>query len=401
MSAALELEAPSSTSLAVIPASAVSTIIAADVDGILGAYAAKVRAFRPDISTKAGRDEMKSLAAEGRTVKASLLRLAAGLKESAIKTQRAINAEERVLEEKMNALIADIRAPLTAFENAEKQRVADHEAALARLQENPAFYAAPNEAADYQARLDWLHGQPQRDWQEFAQRAADVLADEIAKTTNAIAVARKREAEAAELARLRAEAEERARQDAARQQAEREARLVAEAADKARRDAEAKAERERQETLRAAAEERARVEREAAAEQRRIEAERQAAHDRAEAAERRRIADAAAARDREEAAARKAEADRVAAEQKAKRDQEAAVAAERKRHADEQAERDREAAAAQAAADERAANRAHQAAINNAAVEALLALTHIDEQTARQVIVVVARNEIPAMRIEY
>lgn len=49
--------------LAVIPATALPTILAADKDDILGKLAAKVAAFKPDISTAKGRDEIR-LAAE-------------------------------------------------------------------------------------------------------------------------------------------------------------------------------------------------------------------------------------------------------------------------------------------------------------------------------------------------
>ena len=47
------------------------------------------------------------------------------------KTVDAINAERRILKEKLEQLEDDVRGPLTAYEEAEKQRIAGNEATLA------------------------------------------------------------------------------------------------------------------------------------------------------------------------------------------------------------------------------------------------------------------------------
>ena len=400
------------TALAMIPASAVSIIVAADPNDILGKLAAKVAAHKPDVSTTKGRDEMRSLAAEIARAKMDLIRLGKGLTEADRARIKAVNGECSILEERMDALKDQVRAPLTEYENREKARVAGHEAALDRLHEAPGFYTHEgNASADYRLRLTWLEAQPTRDWEEFANRASDVLAQEIRLARSALENAEKREAEAAELTRLREEAVERARQDAIRLQAERERQIAADAAAKAKRDAEAAAERERLETMRVAADERARVEREAQeaaakaqAEQQRVERERLAAEERAAAAERSRIAAEKQAKADAEAATQRAEAARVAAAEQARRDQVAAVEAERRRAelaaVDEKRRQEAEVAAKRAEDERRAADKAHRKAINAAALAALLPLG-LSEELGQAVIVAIAKGQVPAVSITY
>lgn len=165
------------------------------------------------------------------------------------------------------------RAEAVRAVDAEIARVAAHEAALDAICESPEFYYPGNTASDLRSRLEYLHAwrqSPSRDWQEFAKRAADALASEIAKTKVALAAAEKREAEAAEATRLAREAAEQARR-------EREALIAAHA---------------RREAARVAAAAAAEIARQKAAED-------------AAAAERKRIADAQA-KDAAEAAAREA-----------------------------------------------------------------------------------------------
>jgi colicin import membrane protein len=419
MSAQLSMPEPETTALAVIPASAVSTIVAADNCDILGKLAAKVAAFKPDASTDPGRKAIRSFVHGLRGDKASLLRLGKGLKEDAIKTQRSVNAEERIIEERMDAYIERLMAPVTEFEAIDKRRVSDHEGALRDLQCLAVFAAEPDSDA-IAARMAILREWDARAWQEFKDRATD-YAETALHTLNAMhAAALKREDEAAELARLRAEAEERARLDAIRQQAEHEARIAKEAAERATREAEARAERERLDTLRAAAEERTRVELEAQRERQRIKAEADAAAQRAEdarlaaemdrvaaeqratrleeqarqaeadriAAEQKRVADAAAL-------ARRVEADRVAAAARAETEQRLAVEAERQRAEDERA-------AEEAEAQRRADNRAIAEKVNREVLASLMkAVPGLNEGAAADVVKAIARGLIHHTKIEY
>lgn len=294
------------TALALLPPTAVSIIVAADKDDILRTLAAKVAAHQPDISTKAGRDAMRSLAYEVAHAKVALVKIGKGLTEEWRASTKAVNDECRLIEDRLDGLRDQVRAPLTAYENAEAERVKAHADAVAAIKEHPDYYTravvGADPPTDYERRLAHLRAYPARDWQEFADVAAQALAVEIAINERALALARKREADAAELATLRAEQAERARQEAERKQAEREALIRREAAEQARIAAEqesfrvAAAARAQAEQARIAAEEEAsRLVREADYRARQAEAERAAAEQRALQAEGERMAAHAAA----------------------------------------------------------------------------------------------------------
>lgn len=414
-------DAIESTELTVIPKS-LPTILAADQTDIFGRLFAELKDFKPDISTRKGREEIASKALKVSVAKQDLLRLGKTLKEDHLRIQKAIVAEEKIVTEKFDALRNEIRAPLTEFENREKSRVAAHEAALAAIVEPPG-YGATETIAELEARLDYLNNYPPRDWQEFTARAADALAVERDRAAGLLTAARKREAEAAELERLRAEEAERQRLAAIETQRLREEQIAAEAAANAKAEAEARAAQEAREAeeraqaqLRAAeaervrqAEEAARREREAAEALERAEREKQEA---IEAVERERLASLErqrAAEDRQRAAAQMAEAARVAAEKRAETERVAAVEAERRRAAED--------AETKRVEDERrAADKAHRAAINNEAVKAIeivlenplfsIGTTKPTELLpgplmARALVTAVAKGEIPHVRIVY
>ena len=222
---------------ALVPAEVFAT---GGVRALLDKIEREVRAVRTDISTPAGRDQVRSLAYKVARSKTALDAMGKGLTDEWRARTDAVNAERRAIRDRLDALAEQVRKPLTEWEDAEKARVAGHERALAEMVEAPG-YGATETAAELELRLSYLRSYPARDWREFAQRAADTLAAEIERTERLLAAARKREAEAAELARLRAEEAERARQEAARLQAEREARIAAEAAERAQRQAEERA----------------------------------------------------------------------------------------------------------------------------------------------------------------
>ncbi len=233
----------------------------------------------------------------------------------------------------------------------------------------------------------------------------------------------KAEADAAELARLQAEA-------AAREQKEREDRIAAEAAEKARLEAEAKAERERlerEEAARIAAEsaEKARLEEQQKAERDRIakeEADRmvretaerarkqaeeaaELANQRAEQAERDRVA-----------AAEQAEKDRLESEQRAKdaaakAEKDAQEAAERAKHEAaeaarlatekaEQAQRDKEEREQKELA-AREADQKHREEIDGMACAVLIDLCNLSPSAAKAIITAISADLVPNVKIHY
>lgn len=366
------------TELTVIPASSLPTILANDKDDILGKLAAKVAAFQPDISTHAGREEMRSLAAQIARAKVALVKIGKSLTEDWRAATKAVNTECNTIEARMDELRDKVRAPLTAWENAEKERVAAHERALADIVEGPGWGVV--ETSDEIAlRVRYLENYPPRDWQEFKDRYIATLAAELDRARAAHATAMTRETEARELARLRAEEAERQRQQQEQERIAREAQIAADAADRARREAEAKAEQ------------RAQAERDAAAKR---------ALDAAEALslaeQERQLADA-----RAKDVAERADRDRIEAEAKAERDRLAAIDAERRRVAEE-AEYERK------RAEVRAADQAHRGAVNREAMAAIqMALSvHIPDATkaglaAKAVVVAIAKTDVPHVSIHY
>lgn len=333
------------------------------VEAIISKLEEDVRSIKTDMSTPGGRKEIASIAHKVARSKTALddmgKDLVSGLKAQAGK----IDAERRVIRDRLDALKDEVRKPLTDWENADKDRVAAHEQALASASQYLAL-APTASTADLKGFLAEIGQIAQRDWQEFAARATGTMDEVRSRLNKALAEAEKRDAEAAELVRLRAER-------AAREQAEREATIAAEAAERARAAAEQKAAREAEAAARAAE-----------AERKRVEQEKSAAVARAEKAEADRVA-----------AAAKAEQDARDAAEAAERRQAAAIEAERKRVADIAAKEAEETA-------RREANKAHKAKINNAAVAALVA-GGLAEDVAKLAVTLIARRQIPAISISY
>jgi hypothetical protein len=390
-----------STALTIIPQAAVPTILAmTGAPDILKSLSDELAAFKPDISTPKGRAAIASMAAKVATAKMDIVRIANSTTEEWRTKTKLVVSERNDLEERMDALKAEVRAPLTEFENAEKERVAGHEKALAAISEAPR-YGHTESSDELRERLAHLRDYPARDWQEFATRATQQLEEEIERTQALLASAVKREAEAAELEHLRAEAAENARKEAERAKAEHEARIAAEAAERARIEAERKAAEEA-----AAAERKAREEREAAERAARSETEAAARREREAMAEAERAkraaeqaeADLLAAIERERIAKEKAEIDRVAAAEKAERDRmEAEIAAV-------EAERRRQSAAAKAEADAAAArekDRAHKSKIMGEAKLALIEHASIDEAMAVAVVKAIVAGKISHTSVRF
>jgi colicin import membrane protein len=280
------------TALAILPRASLPTILAADDKDIFGKLFAELKDFAGDVSTPKGRAEIASKARKVAVAKMDLIRLADGLKENAIKTQRAVNEEVKVVKEKMDALRDHVRAPLDEYEAREERRVATHEARLKTLEDGPlaAEHSTSAEIANDIGVFAELYAGV--DWEEFAERANKVRTNTVNALRVAYQAAKTREDEA-EAARLAAEEEaERQRLAAIEAQRLREEQIAAEAAAEATRRAreaaelEAQAAEERAQAALREAEERAQAERDAAAERGRL-----AARALADAAERERVAE--------------------------------------------------------------------------------------------------------------
>lgn len=337
------------------------------LDAIIDKIEAEVKNIDRDISTEQGRDNIRSIAFKLAKSKTALDKMGKDLTEEQRKQIEAVNTERKRAWERMEALQHEIRKPLTDWEDAEKNRVAGHEAALVHIESLGVFTDIPT-TEQIEARIKQFSAVAPRVWQEFEPRynyTVKTLSDGFAAR---LAESQKRDAEVAELEHIRKE-------EATRKQKEHEERIAKESAEKARLATEEKA----REDAKIAADK-------AKDEQNKVEREKQEADARAKKAE----ADALAER---EQAAR----DRIAAEEKAEKDADAAA----------QRERDKIAAEKKAEADalaKREADTAHRKKINNetlAAIVAVLNTTISPTDQAKSVIQAIAKGEIPHVKISY
>lgn len=378
------------------------------VDTILEKLEAKVRASAKDldISTPKGRKEVASLAYKVARSKTALDDMGAKLTEETRAFINAVNADRKKARDRLDALKDEVRKPLDDFEAAEAARIKAHEDGIAALIALSMFGVPPDTDA-IAARLEEAQAADTSGFREFTKRAEDAKAGAVAKLEAILEESRKRDAERAELERLRKEAAERAAREEAERIEREKQEAAARAAEEARIAAEEKARREAEEAERRAAAERERIEREAREkaeaaerERQRVERERAEAEERAAQAERDRQAAERRAKEAEEKAerdrieaARRAEKERKAADERAQRQAEEAARLERERI--EQASR-----AAEEAARQREADKAHRASINRAALDAFVA-AGLSEGAARTAVEAIAKGNVPNVRISY
>lgn len=319
------------------------------IDAVLEKVATEARAQVLDVTTPTGRKFIGSLAHKVARSKTALDDMGKDLVSEWKQKAKVVDAERKKARDFLDNLKAEIRQPLTDFEEQEKKRVADLEARVADLQ-GMGEMRIDATATEVQARLDTLLAlKLGDDWQEYRDRAGEVRDAIIAYLTVRQEAEAGREANQLELARLREEAAERQRKEA-------EDIIRAAAAEKAKRAAEdeARVAAERVEIERRAEESRARAHAE--------ELERQKQRAIAEAEDARLAAAAAAANERR----------RIEAEQEAEVE----------------------------AARQREANRTHRAKINRAAVTALREHGLSDED-AKATVIAIASGAIPNVTISY
>ena len=318
-----------------------------------------------DYRTPAGNREARSHVHALRKVKGEIDRARKAEKADILERGRQVDGQAKELVAEVDAMIETHAAELRRIEDEEAARVAALQARLDWFNEQTE--AADDEGAPHGSNYlrDRLAAVREvvidESWQEFAEAAEAHQKVAAGMIENLVAAAEKREAEAAELARLReeqerreaaerAKAEQEARERAEREQKEREERAAREAAEKAQREAEEALERQRQEH-------------EAALQRERDEAERREREVR-EAAERK-------------AAAEKAERDRLERER---------LEAEAKARAEE---------------DRRRRDREHRATVHSEAAAAIAAHAGVSNEIAMAVVEDVAAGVIPHIEITY
>lgn len=334
------------------------------LDPIIEAIEKEARSLVPDVSTRKGRDAIASMAHKVARSKTYIDNAGKDLVAELKALPKQIDESRRIVRERLDALKDEVRKPLTDWENAESAR---KEALQQRLVDLRALADVIDGVGNYlpsveiQQRIESAKAVAlDESWQEVAAEAGVAKDATIQQLEAAMIVAKQREHEAAELERLRKEAEEKAR-------LEREENIRREAAEKARRDAEQKAKAELEAAARREAEEKARAE---LAERQRIEAEQRAAREKQEA-------EARARREKEEA---------VAAERRRQEEAEAARLAEEQRKAEEEARR--------------AADKEHRRTVNRRVYADLIA-QGIPEEFAQKAVLAIAGGKVQDAHIKY
>lgn len=325
------------------------------LDPLLAKVRNEIDSFVPDVTTKKGRDEIASIAFKVAQTKTYLDKAGKELVDELKQQPKMVDAERKRMRDLLDAWKDEVRAPLTALEDAEKEVLSKLEfmrgidtLTSVQIQERI------NQAGEIDISFAVIKPKDLEKQKAFTLEFLQAKYDEV----NAL------EVKQAEIERLQKEAAE-------REQKEREEKIAKEAAERARIEAETKAkleaeriEKEKRQAIEAAERaERERIESEQRAERLRIEAEQRAEREKQEAIE----------RERREAEHR--EQMRIQAEQMAKAQ---AEEAERKRKADHE----------------------HRRAVNNEVLQALLS-NGIDEATAKEVIKLSAQGLTGRMIINY
>lgn len=337
------------------------------VENGLDSFLEKIRAGVnevPDLSTAKGRARIASLAAQVSRSKTAVEKPGRDYLKRLKEQPKVVEAELRRFVTECDQLRDEVRRPLTEWEDAEKartealqQRLVDLRA-LADVIDTSGNYLP---SADIQERILEAKSVVLDDsWQERAAEAGVAKDSTIQQLEASLVIAQKREHEAAELDRLRKEAEEKAR-------LEREENIRREAAEQAKRDAEAKAQAEIDAAARRESEARAATER---AEREKIEAQQKAERE-------------------AKAAAEKAEQEKnaaIAAEHRRQEEAESARLAEQKRIAEEEARR--------------AADKEHRRSINRQAIADLIE-SGLTQEMAEKALIAIASGKVSAVSIKY
>lgn len=345
----------------------------------------------PDVTTKAGRDAVASVAYKVARTKTALIAQGKKLTETWREQTKKVNAACNTIEERLDTLKEEVRKPLTEWEKAEQARIDGHVARLdALIAMSKVGFGLPS------AELQNLYAEAEaisvakEAWDEYAPQAAMARDNAVDTLKRLYQTAVKQEQEAAELEQLRAEKVERDRIEAERLAAEEAARVEAERIERER----LAAEQRKADLVKAAEEAAQRVEREAA--------------EKLEAAKR----EAAEAEERHHKALQDAEAARVReAEEAKRREQEAAErhareVAEAKEKAEREAADERQRVADKLTAEleeqrRRDADKAHRKEINTAIVKELIECAGISQTSAQKIVVHMVSGLVPNVTLKY
>lgn len=330
-------------------------------EGLFNHIKDEISNFTPDVSTARGRDAIKSFAFKITKTKTAIDAAGKLLTEDARKTIDAVNAARRESRDELQQMADQVRKPLTDWEEAEKKRVADCEAIIARIKSARNVYIEDTSeiVRERGKEIFALQIDPAvfKDATEEAQREKD---ETIASLRASMARLKKAEDDAAELARLKqAEADRIQREEQKQREAE---------------------DLRRKEQEEAAAEAQRKADEEAEA--RRVEEASRRAAEEAREAEARKAREEQEERERKHQADLAAERERVAKLEQEKEDRERVE--REQREAEEARQRDFQ----------------HREAVKSAAAEALVK-AGAPVNLAEKIVLAIIAGEIPNVKMEF
>lgn len=361
------------TELAILPAKDVALTVFSTPNG-LDPYLQIVRddidkflASAPDVKTKKGQAAYRSIAYDLAGSKTKLDTLGKDLVAELKDVPKKIDAERKRVRELLTAWQEEVRKPLTDWEAAETARKDRHVDAIQAMKD-VVESTGLLDSAQIQAAIDEMEARViDSSWEEFLADAAQTKDQCLLALRGHLKARQVHEAEQAELARLRREAEDRAEQDRIRK--------AQEAAVEQERERVA---REQQAEREAAAKREQELLDQAAAKEREAENQRLQLKLQFEQAERQ---------------AAQAEASRIAAEQRAEQAAEQARLDEQRRQKEAADEILRQQQA-------RERDQAHKIKIMGEAKAALMSL-NITEELAKAIVLKIARREVPHITINF
>ena len=120
--------------LIAVQMNAVTLFAGEELDPLLQKIAAEARSFVPDTSTKKGRDAIASLAHKVAKSKTALDDIGKNLTVDWKARAKIVDVERKKLRDFLDALKAEVRKPLTEFEDAALKRIRSYHNSLAVIQ---------------------------------------------------------------------------------------------------------------------------------------------------------------------------------------------------------------------------------------------------------------------------
>ncbi|MGR3218938.1 MAG: hypothetical protein ACUZ8H_03850 [Candidatus Anammoxibacter sp.] len=320
-----------------------------NLDDLLFKIADEAKSLVPDLTTKMGRDEIASVAHKVARSKTYLDGLRKDLIADKKKEVKAVDAEGKKMRATLDALKAEVRQPLTDWEEKEDLRVDTHKLNLVSISEKENISWSDLTTLLIKEFIAEVEAVDIKSFEEFTATAA-VAKEAALKSLNAALDSRvKYDSEQEELEKLRAES-------AAKKDEEEKEQLRLEGENRAKIEAEEKAKEEKERV--------------------KIQAEK-------------------AEKDKQQAILAKEQAEKRAqkAEENAKIEAEKAAQAERDRIEQERLNEE-------IAAKKREANKAHKKKINNAILDAFV-ICGVSKIEAKKAVEAIAKNEVPYLKINY